>query len=55
MEQAMKLHIEITAEQAKELLAEATDGMASPLREYLEAKDTLRRILIRNAILRRLP
>jgi hypothetical protein len=51
----MKLQIELTAEQAKELLAEATDGMAPPLKEHLLKSDELRRILIRNAIAQRLP
>ncbi len=51
----MKLHIEITKEQAAELLAEATNGLAAPVKKHLEKSDALRRQLIRNAILERLP
>ena len=51
----MRLHIEITDEQAKELLAEAMDGMAPPLQDYMQKNSTLCRLLIRNAIMQRMP
>jgi hypothetical protein len=51
----VKLHIEITDEQEKELLAEATNGMDAAVLERLLENGTLRRIYIRAAIQQRLP